>query len=236
MHPALLGDWLPLVKTAGLPHVPAVEVARFPSLLDAVGVVLDEEEASPETAAAFDALAAARKAATEAGDMLRWDICSSEDLKHRMARGKHEWDPQCARLTFDDCRLVDLVMMEGLREVRVWRRPWVAAVIDAGYPVEFRVFVADGKVLGVSSYYPQRPLTVADGQELAEQAGKLAERLAREPGAPPSFSADFLLAVGPPRELLWLECAPLAGSHPCCFAPGSIAGIALAPQDGALTE
>lgn len=236
MHPALLGDWLPLVQAAGIPHVPAVEVTRFPSVSEAYAHVLDEEEASPETEAAFRALATASREATAARDMLRWDICSCEDLKFRMARGNHEWDPKCALLTFDDCRLVDLTCMESLREMRVWRRPWIRTVVDAGYPVEFRVFVAEGKVLGVSSYYPQRPLTVPDGLELAAQAAGLAERLARQPGAPPSFSADFLLAEGPPRELLWLEGAPLARSHPCCFAPGKIAGIALAPQFGAVTD
>ena len=27
-----------------------------------------------------------------------------------------------------------------------------------GYPVEYRAYVEDGKLLGISNYYPQRPL------------------------------------------------------------------------------
>ena len=128
-------------------------------------------------------------------------------------------------------------MWEYPREtIPVWQRPWVEKLILDGYPVEYRAFVRDGHVAGVSNYYPQRPL-----RRMQRHLGKVVNmtlELIRnvEPpflwhetplrltsGLDPDgvhFTADFLvdkydrvlfLEGGPPHEL---------GAHPCCFRPG----------------
>ena len=99
----------------------------------------------------------------------------------------------------------------------------------------YRVFVEDGRIIGVSSYYPQRRLP--DTPEVREdiaaclaEADKLIAALPtplRHPGGPhtgrspesKSFTADFMrLEDG---RFLYLEggppFSPASGAHPCCF-------------------
>ena len=70
-------------------------------------------------------------------------------------------------------------------------RPWVAAAIEADYPVEFRVFVTpDGT--STSSYYTQRALS-SKWLPQAEEAARLAWAL--RPFVPDGveFAADSLV-------------------------------------------
>ena len=112
-------------------------------------------------------------------------------------------------------------------------------------PVESRAFVRDGGVLGISSYYPQRPLPEfpAHIQAVREQTEMLinAVRTPFQWHVEPSlrgldkdgvhFTADFIataegmifLEGGPPHEL---------GAHPCCFREGRISGVALEDRNG----
>ena len=102
----------------------------------------------------------------------------------------------------------------------------------------------DGKIKGISSYYPQRPLIEFKGHldTVREYTERLAEAaptpflwpLAHRPDFISEkgvhFTADFMstadgilfLEGGPPHEM---------GAHPCCFIPGNIEGVALADRN-----
>ena len=136
----------------------------------------------------------------------------------------------------DDPRFADILYDYGERNgassLPVWRRPWITAQIEEGYPVEFRVFARDGGILGLSSYYPQRPLPLTSLiMRSCERILQYSERLIEQVA---NFSADWL--VRPDGEILFLEGGPPhhEGAHPCCFPVGKIQGLALSPLPGAL--
>ena len=101
-------------------------------------------------------------AAAEDAHMMRWDCCSSSELKSAMARGRPGWKPQFNSLILDDPRFFDIVMEYPRETVAVWKRPWVDPLVYADFPVEYRAFVRDGQLIGISNYYPQRPLPELD--------------------------------------------------------------------------
>ena len=91
--------------------------------------------------------------------MLRWDICASSEVKYYLSDGETAWRPEYRQLKFDDPRFFELTHRDWSRlTMPVWRRPWMKTVVQDGYPVEFRAFVCNGTLQGISSYYPQRPL------------------------------------------------------------------------------
>ena len=105
----------------------------------------------------------------------------------------------------------------------------VALTASRQSPVEFRVFVERGKVVGVSNYYCQRPLRDLLFARMAIAAADLTGQLTTFCRAK-EFTADWL--VNSEGSLLFLEGgpphrkqAPAAGS--CCFRPGAVHGIAL---------
>ena len=96
----------------------------------------------------------------------------------------------------------------GLISLTVLVRPWVAAALVGGLPVELRAFVSGGGV-SVTSYHQSRPL----GEEWlpqAERAAALALRLRPYVPAVADYSADFLVTEA--GEVLLLE-----GGPPCCY-------------------
>lgn len=122
-------------------------------------------------------------------------------------------------------------------------------VLD-GYPVEFRVFVENGEVLGVASYYPQRPLPPTP--EMSALAGHCIRRsftilqhLTQSQEAPwmPTYegkfedgkvSATLDFIVTTEGKALFLEAGPPfgAGAHPCAFIDRPIKGVALEMAPG----
>ncbi len=152
--PYSLGDWIALCERTGTPHVPATRVAEFER-----SDMLNHEYDGPHQRR-LDAASGAMRRAARPGTMLRWDCCASAHLKRAMAEGRPPEDPEAL------CRLpLDARVLEVLDDyprvlVPVWRRPWIAGdmLFAAGYPVEYRAFVKNGRLLGISSYYPQRPL------------------------------------------------------------------------------
>lgn len=246
-----LGHWLQLAREAGTPHVDAVRIATV-----RVADLMYYDVEGPHRArlkAAWDAMTAARRP----GTMLRWDCGASAHLKHLMARGRLPADEveELQTLTIDE-RIFDMSSEYPSDEIDVWQRPWIRdrmAVVD-GYPVEYRAFIRHGDVVGVSSYYPQRPLPRNDAEigavhRLAQGlADTLAERtpltwphpLPGHPEAPGQSedavtgprgvhaTADF--AVTRDTGVLLIEGGPphFAGAHPCCFeGRGTTTGVAL---------
>lgn len=239
-----LSHWLPLLREAGIPHVPAHPIAEAP--VQELCGVLDEDAPVPPAAMSFfrsahRVIADLRTSLIPA--VLRWDPCSPEDLKHAMAKGAGDWSLPPAtslRLTIDDTRFVDIHEELGHTDpARLFWRPWVVPLTCGKHPVEFRVFVEDRRVRAVSAYYPQQPL---EGEVYAALAGEARamtnELLRRVPAAflPSGFVADWIVRADD-RALLWLEGGPaysLGQTHPCCFNPDAVTGMALSRQPGSL--
>ena len=235
-----LGSWLQVCRAAGVAAVPAEEVARFPVQ---AWVECNDEKHEATLTALYKTLKATHK--TE--HMLRWDHVAPHELKSAAVRpGGNFWEWRfCEPPSLDDPRAYDCLDDYLDEEMVVWQRPWVWAQAVAGYPVEYRAFVENGVVRGVSNYYPQRPLpdskaTRADIAVLKRQTTRLIPHVPLPLGRVDvfgldpmhrHFTADFIkdekgkllfLEGGPPHTPEW-------GAHPCCFPGGKVNGVALAP-------
>lgn len=219
-----LGAWLHLCETISLPCVPAEHIATIDIRL----LMNWDVEQGPALRQFFATVERAKRPQT----MLRWDCCAPTDVKARMAAGRPAWSPALTeRFTIDDARAFTIITEYPGNTMSVWRRPWMDAAVVDRYPVEYRVYVEAGAVIGISSYYPQRPLEQADALHDVLRANTMVSILIqaldgktivhlppgdRGPGGR-SFTADFIrLRVG---SLLFLEGGPAfgAGAHPCCF-------------------
>lgn len=236
-----LFNWLTACRAANLPFVPATEIWRGPvqSLLQ---YDVEEGEHVKDLRSFSDTVEAARAPNT----MFRWDCCAPYEVKGRLGNGQPEWSEDFLYLPIDDPRAFDLLFEYPRLDMAVWQRPWVKAKIVDGYPVEFRSFIKDGEVIGVASYYPQRPLP--DIYHLtALEVGALTETLVEHIPAPVWVphdggaghwrqdvvhgTADWLMTED--ERLLFLEGGPPfgAGAHPCCFIErDEINGVALSSK------
>ena len=236
--PVSLGDWLELCRRAQVPHVPAErvgEVRRDDYLMfDTPGPHRDRLEA------VWESIQAARLD----HHMMRLDCCSDAEVKYQLSRGRPEFRPEFGQVILGDPRSFDIVAEHPRETLPVWRRPWVRAMRIEGYPVEYRAYVRDGRLAGISNYYPQRPLPhLQDHIERVRAHVDALLRHIRPPflwnrttmllGCPLDlrgvhFTADFL--VDERNETLFLEGGPPheLGAHMCCFRPGGIdGGVAL---------
>lgn len=246
---ASLGAWLRWAETAGVPYVPASAICVMPR-----DTLMNFEAPTPAQEAHWQAFAHALRSVLDT-HMVRWDPCSGEGLKGGMADAV-PFGAHARELHIDDPRAFDILYEYPLDEVTIWSRPWVRAQFCERYPVEFRVFVQRGEVLGTANYYPQRALPASDDiLGYAQQAEALARTLvstlaahrtypwlasfdpARFPPHEVHATLDFLVTEG--GAVLFLEAGPPfgAGAHPCCFlrAPGepiTIAGLALGLSEG----
>ena len=233
-----LRAWLDVMEAAGIPTIPAEAVVKLrrETFLGFEYSEVEEPEAWEQFGAAI--------AAIPDSHMARWDACSSLDLKFAMAE-KQPFGKHARQLSTGDPRAFDILADYPADEFTVWARPWVQAKMLDGYPVEFRVFVKDSQVLGVASYYPQRPLPdTPEMRGLAEQCVELTRKALRHlenTGQYPwlvnyarhfaegtvNATLDFL--VRPDNQVVFLEAGPPygAGAHPCTFIDRPIEGVAL---------
>ena len=238
--PVPLGDWLELYQKARVPHVLA---ARTTSLHRADWVRFDVPGDHHERL---------KKALSQVKDNLkprhivRFDFCSPLEVKFRLGQRNPEWRQDLTRLHLDDPRAFDILFEHPREEIPVWQRPWMDATVVDGYPVEYRAYVLDGEVQGISSYYSQRPLpryehhlkTVREYTEmliahakppfLLNQSSFMLKFQEEHDRAGVHFTADFLV-TRESGEVLFIEGGPPheLGAHPCCFRPGGVEGIAL---------
>lgn len=254
--------WRDRCVAAGVPMVPVME---GPALTEgAIFGILDGKALDGDDLASYLATEAwLRSEVRESVTMWRWDCCAPLHLKHAMATGD-----VCAAmrataavatregalgLEVDDPRFVDIMGANRLDRVAVCVRPWVHPVLEAGYPVEFRVFVTPDGRAATTSYYPQRSLDAA-WRPVAEEAQAMALALRAHVPADVGYSLDIIVrptehrsGAGRDVECLVLEGGPGwgHGAHPCCFAPATltafVAGnapglILFAPEDGAVTR
>ncbi len=237
--PTSLGDWLEACRETGIPAVPATQIAS----------VACEDYLSWDTEGPHqDRLAAVHRRVMQVAQrdhMVRFDCCAGIEVKSAMAAGRTEWQPEFGQLMLDDSRLLDIVTELPYDEIAIWQRPWIKPYIISNYPVEYRVFVRDGKIVGISNYYPQRPIPRLEVQ-LAVVANYTRQliRVLRTPFEWPGgmlfhlnrdkldlggihFTADYI--VGADNSILFLEGGPPHefGAASCCFREGEIEGIAL---------
>ncbi len=229
-----LSAWLDVCKAAGVEAVPATEIGKIE--IAHLIVAIDNPESTEENEAtrALRAFWTKIEAAKEPGTMIRWDCCTCSEVKYRLDTGRHEWHQDLLDCFYiDDFRATDLILEYPDTVIPAWSRPWMQARIVDGYPVEYRVFVEDGRIIAISSYYPQRPLT--DSPVVRQDAAACLIETEKLIGAVPTplrfpalaprrhspdrkaFTADFMrLEDG---RFLYLEGGPPfgAGAHPCCF-------------------
>ncbi|MBD3175765.1 MAG: hypothetical protein GF320_11330 [Armatimonadia bacterium] len=243
-----LSRWLDVWEchgVAGEDYIPAVEIGR----VRAQGLVDALDGKGAGLGQLWDAYQAYRAAVPDTVQWVpRWDVCAPEGVKYLMssAASEGQWDPQMLDWTIDDSRLIDILFDEmppGGEDwwIPLYARPWHRAAVVDGYPVEFRVYLLDGVVRGVSSYYPQRPL----GDEWLPWAYACWYVAGQFGSEFPNCTLDFIVpherADDPPspeNPPLWLESGPhhgeARGAHPCCFMPGKTNGVALRLQPGAI--
>lgn len=166
--------------------------------------------------------------------MFRWDVCAPVDLKGNLAKGDPHWhDEYMMPPSPDDPRFFDLAFEYPGRRMMVHQRPWIHLTIHKNYPVEYRVFVQDSEIIGVSNYYPQRSLCDwtywrKDVDKCLVYAKRLVDTMplpVRYPGGPhrywptdeKSCTLDFVRTRS--GGILFLEGGPPygAGAHPCCY-------------------
>lgn len=180
-----LPAWLAVVDRAGVPFIPAREIASLD--VDLFSQVFDGVQ-SPEFTRFMESLIDG----IGKNEILRMEQCAPDTVKSEMGYGRDlgdglEVDRDTGEKSVDlwSPRFFDTFMDLGHAQVRGYARPKAATVrvpgdwdgIKGEWPVEFRVFVQDGVVTGVSAYYPQAPLDADRWLGLAREAGRLAEQI-----------------------------------------------------------
>ena len=200
-----LRDWVARARLAGVPCIPAEECP--------VDLDLAEEPGGLRLAvvAAWTERRVREVAAASGGAVWRWCFCAPWELKVAVSHpGLLVRVPWPIDATGDERfrAILSEAREAGLISLTVLVRPWVAAALVGGLPVELRAFVSGGGV-SVTSYHHSRPL----GEEWlpqAERAAALALRLRPYVPAVADYSADFLVTEA--GEVLLLE-----GGPPCCY-------------------
>ena len=240
--PISLGDWLNLCRSAEVPHVPAAQVTQV-QREDYLHFDTEGEHRA-RLGQVWKAIQSARKD----NHMMRLDCCADGELKYRMSRGDSGgFQPEFGAIILDDMRSYDMVSEYPRENIPIWQRPWAETQVIDGYPVEYRAYVRDGKLQGISSYYPHRPLPRFP--EHLKAVKNCTERLIQNAQTPflwhhtlmfqdnpidragIHFTADFLVTTQ--GETLFLEGGPPheLGAHMCCFRPGEIEGVALTDRN-----
>lgn len=240
-NPLSLSHWIELCRVAGVPFVPAEEIARIGTM---TALAFDEKESKAECEE-FEAAVQREMAWRGPGWMVRWSCCSCAEVKYRLGTGKYEWSDELVKLFFiGDVRAYDLIYDFPEETIAAYARPWIKALIMDSYPVEYRVFVDHNKISGISNYYPQRALPncsemLGDIFECIAETRKLLNHQRKKLNCPPlekhwdvtqnHWTVDFIKAEA--GEILFLEGGPPhtpnGGAHMCCFRPNEVTGIAL---------
>jgi len=218
-----LEHWIDLCVKENIPHVPIEFVAAIS--WEDFGRAVDCEKPTESGQKFFDAF----NKSYEPNYMTRWDCCASMWIKGELGTGNPEWHRKLYNADCCDMRVPDIVYANYHDRqdvpIKLWKRPWIKAKIEARYPVEFRVFASESAVKAVCNYYPQRDLP----EEYRGEAVKAFELSKRFLKHEPEFTADWILRED--GQLLFLEGGPPwgKGADPCCFRPDE-------PVDGVLLE
>lgn len=249
--PLSLTDWLHKASLCGIPHVLAETITHFESR-----DLINADRHGPHQKRLRKAWREVH-AAILPDHMMRWDCCASMWLKSEINTGNFRWQKEFGYVhhVLADCRLFDILHADWNRVMLpVLQRPWITPMVIDDYPVEYRVFVQEGVITGVSNYYPQRPLPYriddlnailsntlkliksVDQQWEGGSRGEIQDAFAdlmkgkkAKKRDHRSFTADYM--VLPDGDVTFLEGGPAhrldGGAHPCCFEPGNVKGLAL---------
>lgn len=229
-------EWIELANASGVPAIPAEVVLKIP-----VDVLRRVEEPRKGDEVHAAALKKAMDAVPD-GFMLRWDCCAAESLKAGMHEGAISIASMKALTPFD-MRFQSILFEYPNEVISVVQRPWVDARKVESHPVEYRVFVENDTVIGVSNYYVQRGLALNDAVQheietciqFSKQIIKTAKLRNTMPWLGPyakanldpsqmACSLDFLVTQS--GEVQFIEAGPAfrAGAHPCCFDAHKVDG------------
>lgn len=234
--PDHLGHWIKLCEQAHVPHIPAELIAGFRNgdHFEAIDGVITRTMQD-----AFDRIS--QKVSDN--EMIRLACCSMAEVKYRLSIGEHEWISDFKNIMFDDPRLIDILAKHPFSWVKIYKRPWVDLEIYKKYPIEFRAYVRENNILGISNYYIQRDLPntpeILSHTSIVERlAEKLIDAQKQDMFFPAmknsgwdmsknSWTADF--AVTKSKDIVFIEGGPPygAGADPCCFEDVEIDGIKL---------
>ena len=226
-----LKNWIELCDMASIPHVEAEILYEIPIMH------LLEWERHPKS---VKEMYKQIRELSKDGTMLRWDCCASGDIKYNMSNGDFEYKHEYAhQLHITDARAYEILFEFPDSIMHILQRPWIKPRIRDFYPVEYRAYVWEGKLVGISNYYPQISLEeepadliiqeVKIVKEYTERLTGMMETPIRIPGLTKedpdrnqkSFTADFITTEGDP---IFLEGGPSVyhRADPCCFPTGGI--------------
>ena len=257
-----LPAWLAVARAAGVPVIEAVEIASFPTQ-----DYLRAMDGTPGPGLEpFNTFVSAW-VASNPGHLLRMEQVSPHDIKYDLSAGRKPGEgmiesPDGKRFVdLFDSRFYDTLLDLGEDQIRCFARRYVEPVTRKGdfrgaegvWPVEFRVFVENGKIIGVANYYPQisldrEPEIVEAVRASLEMSQRIIDRMAEmsltagsktmfpplpKGDVPPqNFTLDFFLSQE--AGILFLEGGPegLRFAHPCSFLSNEhgvrgLAGVAL---------
>ena len=219
-----LRDWLRRCHSAGVPVIPA-KVCPFEIKIDEILHRAAERtqglEPQIEAISSWTEKMVNEAAKLTGKAMWRWSLCAPIEIKAAISHpGIPVRMPWPGEATDDERFLAILSECQeaGIKTVTTIARPWIQAVYENEFPVEFRVFVTAGGGTSTTSYYTQRPLS-KKWLPHARKAARLAQSLRPHVAEGTEFSADFL--VTKTGDILFLEGGPPPqfGGDPCCLDP-----------------
>ena len=189
--PLALEDWIEAAQEANVPAVGATKVAVF----ERDDILKHEYKGphQPRLDAAYEQVVKATLPQT----MMRWDCCASANLKMEMGDGNQNPDDTVRNTLPIDARILEIAYEYPRVLIPVWRRPWLGAdeaLWYEGYPVEYRAFVMNGAIQGISSYYPQRALR--DRYEEIHEVRRLTTALRKALAGPFEWPASRYETMG----------------------------------------
>ncbi|GLH30343.1 hypothetical protein WSS15_29930 [Acetobacter pasteurianus] len=265
-----LGNWLILAEIARVPTIPSRIISVVPtnSIISRYG-----NSISPEHKSAQDKLDKALEALKD-DEILRYDSASAACLKAMMQAGEDDITLRrgvCVKpgggmmpliyhphMIKHDERVAEATMTYCQEETPVWARTWIPAMRiekkDGNTsPVEWRIYVMNGRIEGASLYYPHAPITIEQARTTyslnacIEMARKILATMRGHRLFPhvPKYvyhehkidlrdihcTLDFLVTES--GDPVFLEGGPAhlrqpdLGAHPCNFAMFPPRGVAL---------
>jgi len=181
-----LPAWLAVAQRAGVDIIPA----RLLADMDAETYLETFDHHEGFASDAFDAFHARIIDRLNAGEMVRMEQVAPRDIKAILSEGGEMisgivdlGNDQGLRLELHEDRFYDTLRDLGADRVRAFGRPIVQPVMIDGildgtegrWPAEFRVFIEDDQIVGISNYYPQvsmDPQRFAPAAALARDAAQ----------------------------------------------------------------
>lgn len=187
-----LSFWMPFIEKLNIPHIPCEFSNEFPAL--ALLFCLEGD-------ACEDLRKAIKWQGTECSKLrhsgfkpfFRFDEIALDDVKYLLSTGRgHSYNNIFGKPFLISDRALTYVSSSYTRFVL---RPYVEPLIENNFPVEIRVFFDRNGFVGVSNYYPQRPLS-PKYYEYMIRARDYAEKVynLRTENWPYGFSMDFLVS------------------------------------------